>query len=113
MSSTKWHRVAKIAAITALILGVALGAMVSCAVFLDWSAEKKADAFCDETAIGSDISTAIARAKNKGILQGPREGAYKGHAFYFSGFVFSKGVCEVSVGQYGKVTSKFSSMERD
>jgi hypothetical protein len=96
-----------------LVLGVCLVAIVACIAYVDWSAQRRARAFCDGIAIGSDVATAIAEAKSEGILEGPHEGTYSGRTFYFSGVVFSKAVCEVSVGQDGKVANKGSRMERD
>ena len=102
----------KVIANLVVICGFALGAMVSCVIYIDWSAERKARAFCDEIAVGSDISTAIEKSKSENILHGPHEGSYKGYTFYFPGVVFSKAGCEVAVNQDGKVTAKGSSMER-
>jgi hypothetical protein len=86
-----------------------LGTMVACVSYLNWSAESKARAFCDSVAIGSDISLAVERAKDKKLLYGD----YQGYTFYFPGLMFDKAVCQVSIDSNRKVTSKHSEMEYD
>jgi hypothetical protein len=90
-----------------IVLG--LGAMVACLFYINWSAERRAKTFCDEIAIGSDISDATRKVKNKKNFYGDSQQ----YTFYFWGFVFDKAVCEVSVDQNQKVTAKHSEMEYD
>jgi hypothetical protein len=85
------------------------GAIVGCIYYLNWSAEKKASAFCAEIDLGSDIALATMKANQLGI----RYGSYKGYTFYFPGMMFDKAICSVSVDQAGKVVSKASEMEHD
>jgi hypothetical protein len=112
-----------------LLIGVVVvllfsGALVALGVYADWAAEKNARAFCDEISIGSDISTATARAADRKIMFGPSSaierkalwgasdsGVYT--FYFFAAFIFDKAVCEVSVNREGKVRSKFSEMEYD
>jgi hypothetical protein len=97
---------------TVVVISVVIlscGAIVACIGYGGWSAERRARAFCDEIAIGSNISTAISRAKDKNILWGPA----RGYTFYFPAFMFDKAVCEVAVDREGKVTSKGAVMEYD
>ena len=98
---------ATVIVISVVILGCAV--FVASIVYANWSAEKRAREFCDEIPIGSDISTATARANHRKILWGP----YRGYTFYFPGFIFDKAVCEVDVDQHGKVVKKGSAMEYD
>jgi hypothetical protein len=91
------------------VIVVGLGAIVGFVLYSDWSAERKAQAFCDEIDLGSDISTTIVKAKDRKILQG----SYQGYSFYFPGNMFTKAVCEVSVDKNQKVASKHSKMEYD
>jgi hypothetical protein len=84
-------------------------AAVACILYLNWHVERRAREFCDEIAIGSDISTATARAKERKVFWG----SAGGYTFYFPGFAFDKAVCAVSVDQGGKVVSKHSEMEYD
>jgi hypothetical protein len=93
----------------AVVIVAVLGTPVACVYYLNWSAERKAKAFCDDVAIGSDISLAIEKAKDKKLLYGD----YQGYTFYFPGMVFDKAVCEVSIDPSRKVTSKHSEMEYD
>jgi hypothetical protein len=94
-----------------LTLGIvaALGAMVACVSYINWSAERKATKFCDEIEIGSDVSLAIEKAKQKKIFHSD----FPPYNFYFWGIVFDKAVCEVSVDHNRKVTAKHSEMEYD
>src|SRR5262252_7903378 len=62
------------------------------------AAEVKARAFCDAIAIGSDISTAVSRAKAEDIFFGTAGG----YTFYFPATSFDKAVCEVAVTRDGK-----------
>ena len=73
------------------------------------AAEMKAHAFCDAIAIGSDISTAVSRAKAEDIFLGTAGG----YTFYFPATSFDKAVCEVTVTRDGKVISKDAVMEYD
>ena len=93
----------------ALGLAVAFGAMVACVFYIDWAAERKAKIFCEEIAIGSDISDALGKVKDKKDFYGDSQQ----YTFYFWGLVFDKAVCEVSVDSERKVTAKHSEMEYD
>jgi hypothetical protein len=48
----------------AIAIVAVLGAVTACAFYMNWSAERKANAFCDSVPIGSDISLAVERAKD-------------------------------------------------
>ena len=101
------------------ILRIAVGiaaVVICCFVALLWyvahanqSAERRAREFCDAISIGSDISVHTARANDGKILWVSKGG----YTFYFSGFIFDKAVCEVSVSKEGRVTSKTAEMEYD
>lgn len=92
------------------VVSVAMfGLLLACLFYPNWSAEREAKAFCDEIAIGSDVSLAVERAKEKRIFFGD----FQGYTFYFPGLVFDKAVCEVSVDANRKVISKASIMEYD
>jgi hypothetical protein len=93
----------------ALGVVLALGALVACLFYIDWSAERRAKMFCEEIAIGSDISGATRKVKDKKDYYGDSQQ----YTFYFWGVVFDKAVCEVSVDQNQKVTAKHSEMEYD
>jgi hypothetical protein len=77
----------------ALVIVVVLGAIVACVSYLNWSAERKATKFCDEIEIGSDISVAIRKAKDKKDYYGDSQQ----YTFYYWGMVFDKAICEVSI----------------
>lgn len=82
---------------------------VGCVAYVNWSAEKRAREFCSRIPVGSDISSATSKANDGKILWG----SASGYTFYFSGFIFDKAVCEVSVDKAGKVISKNTEMEYD
>ncbi|HWU56726.1 MAG TPA: hypothetical protein VN175_14545 [Rhizomicrobium sp.] len=112
-----------------LLIGVAavllfFGGCVALLQYTYWSAETDARQFCDQIPIGSDISTATAKAVDRKVPFGPSnalekkvlwEGSDSGvYTFYFfTAFIFDKAVCEVRVTREGKVRSKHSEMELD
>lgn len=112
-----------------LVVAIALllGGMASCNYYLAWSAERKAQAFCDSIAPGSDISLAIARVddesgykkvdggKVSALHYGfPEEGfADYSHTFLFPAFGFDKAYCDVTLTKDGKVVSKNSYFQAD
>jgi len=93
----------------ALGIVVAFAAMVACVSYVNWAAERKAKAFCDNIAVGSDISLALEKAKKQEIFHSD----FPPYNFYFWGVVFDKAVCEVSVDANRKVVSKVAEMEYD
>jgi hypothetical protein len=93
----------------ALVIVALLGAMVACVSYMNWAAERKAKAFCDGIAVGSDIALVLERAKQQEVFHDDSPP----YNFYFFGFVFDKAVCEVSVDANRKVISKVSEMEYD
>jgi hypothetical protein len=93
----------------ALVAVACVGGFVVCVVYANWSAERSAREFCGMIPIGSDISAATAKAKEKKILWGSESG----YTFYFSGFIFDKAVCEVSVSKEGEVISRIAEVEYD
>jgi hypothetical protein len=95
--------------IVGAIILCACGAIVGWIYYLNWSAEKKASAFCADIIVGSDIALAVQKANRLGV----HYGSYKGYTFYFPGMIFDKAICAVSVDQGGKVVSKASEMEHD
>jgi hypothetical protein len=96
--------------LTISIVAVGVFALIAgCVRYLDWSAERRAMAFCDDVKAGSDIALAVERAKSKRILYG----FSTRYTFYFPGTMFNKAVCTISVDRTGKVTSKSSEMEYD
>ena len=95
--------------ILACAIVAVVGTAVACTAYLDWSAERQAKAFCNDVPIGSDISLAVERAKDKKLLYGD----YRRYTFYFPGMVFDKAVCEIWIDPNRKVTSKHSEMEYD
>jgi hypothetical protein len=119
-----WKKWLPITAVLVLAGVLCNATLIACLTYADWYAEKSAHQFCDEIAIGSDVSTATARAIDREIKFGPSsalekkllwKGAASGaYTFYFFGaFPFDKAVCEVSVGREGNVRSKFTEMEYD
>src|SRR5580658_7216859 len=93
----------------ALALIACLGVFVAGVAYANWSAQRRAREFCSTIPVGSDISAATARAASKNILWS----SSSVYAFYFSGFIFDKAVCRVSVEKDGKVISKMAEMEYD
>jgi hypothetical protein len=93
----------------ALVIVALFGVMVACVSYVNWAAERKAKAFCDDIAIGSDISQALEKAKKRDVFHDDTPP----YNFYFFGVVFDKAVCEVSVDANRKVISKASNMEYD
>jgi hypothetical protein len=100
-----------------IAISVIIPVIVSAAYYLYTSslpkrlqaAEGKAHEFCAATAIGSDISGAVARAKADHVFWGSE----KGYTFYFPATMFDKAVCEVNVDREGRVVSKGAEMEYD
>jgi hypothetical protein len=87
---------------------VLIAALFALVIYINWSAERKAAAFCNDIAIGSEIALAVDKAKRQKVFYGTGSD----YTFYFFGFVFDKAVCTVSVTD-GKATSKASEMEYD
>ena len=90
--------------------------LIALVEYINWSAEREAQAFCDAIEPGSDISLAVTKFEEKlgkrGALHyGSVED--KGHTFLFPGFMFDKAVCGVSVASDGKAISKYSQMQYD
>jgi hypothetical protein len=93
----------------ALVAVACVGGYVVCIFYANWSAERSAREFCSMIPIGSDIAAATVRATEKNILWG----SDNGYTFYFSGFIFDKAVCQVSVSKEGKVISRIAETEYD
>ena len=98
-----------IATISAVVTlgGVAL---IAFSHYSNWSAERKARAFCEAIPIGSAISSASARAENEKVRWGSENRYYR---FFFPGAFLDKGVCDVDVDEHGVVVRKASSMVYD
>lgn len=92
-----------------LVIVALFGVMVACVGYVNWAAERKAKAFCDDIAVGSDISLALDKAKKQEVFHDDSPP----YNFYFFGVVFDKAVCEVTVDANRKVVSKVSEMEYD
>lgn len=105
--SARWY-IAVFAAILAVI-SIAFYAYAASLSSRLRVAEKKAHQFCDAIPIGSDISTAVAKAKAEGVFWGPEQG----YTFYFPATIFDKAVCEVAVDREGKVVTRGAAMEYD
>jgi hypothetical protein len=99
----------RIVSATLLVLIACAGVFLAVMFLPNWVAERRARAFCDEIPIGSDISSATARANSRKILWG----SHDFYTFYFPGLILDKAVCEVSVTQEGKVKAKSASLEVD
>src|SRR5436853_5295237 len=68
-------------------------------------AEREANAFCRDVTVGSNLSSAIARAK--GAQKRVSEGIREGETFYvifFPGPIFNQFTCELTVAD-GKIAS--------
>jgi hypothetical protein len=90
------------------------GVIAGGVAYLNWSAERRARAFCEEIALGSDVSLAVANAKGRKILQGSNPvGSVTEYSFYFPGTMFDKAVCRAEVDRNEKVVSKGADMEYD
>jgi hypothetical protein len=92
-----------------LVIMALIGVMLAGVGYVNWTAERKAKAFCDGIAMGSDISLVLEKAKTEKVFIDDSPP----YNFYFFGFVFDKAVCEVSVDANRKVVSKVSEMEYD
>jgi len=97
-----------IAGFAALVVAIIV-AVVGIIAYSNGIAKRRAQEFCDLISIGSDIAAATYAANERKILWG-ESAAY---TFYFSGFMFDKAVCEVSVDKEAKVISKKAEMEYD
>ncbi len=88
-----------------IVLGVALGmALLAGAAYglphyLNWSAENKAQAFCDGIKRGADIAPVVANfdkaAGDQRILH--YEADDGSHSFLFEGFVFDMAECRITL----------------
>jgi hypothetical protein len=112
-----------------IVLGIALllGGMRSCSSYINWSAEREAQALCDSMPIGSDIIPTISKfEKDIGFVKQPGEketichygypdsGPYTdGHRFMFFGMWMDKAYCDVSLTQDGKVKAKNVYLQED
>ena len=99
----------KIVSTVVLLLIGGAGAFLAVVFVPNWVAERRAREFCDRISIGSNISAAIADAKERKILWGA--GEY--YTFYFPGLIMDKAVCDVSVTHDGKVKAKSAVLEID
>jgi hypothetical protein len=88
---------------------IVFGLIVAGVRYTNQRAQRSASEFCSAMPIGSEISVAAAEATRRKILWSTGST----YVFYFSGFFFDKGVCEVSVSEGGKVISKIARMEYD
>jgi hypothetical protein len=91
---------------------LAVEAVSSIALWANWTADRNARAFCEQTAIGSNISKATARADRNKIMWGRSE-PRSSYTFYFFGFVMDKAVCDVSADSKGTVKSRNAEFESD
>jgi len=106
--------------VTATVVLLA-ASVLGLSAWANWSAERDARRFCDETPIGSDISAATARADDRKLMWGAGGKYYHDapvgegspYTFYFFGAVMDKAVCEVSFDRKGKVRTRHSEMEYD
>jgi hypothetical protein len=95
--------------IAALVLLIFPGSCV--AYYGYWSyqwdrSESVANEFCGSTTVGSDVSSAItrARAMDRRVSDGTREGQ-KYYVVFFPGPIFNQFICELTVAD-GNVASK-------
>jgi hypothetical protein len=93
----------------AAVLLACYGALIGGVWYVNWLAERRARAFCDEVAIGSDIFPILDNAKRQKIDYSD----FPPYTFYFFGMVFDKAVCTVEIDSNRKVTSKNTEMEYD
>jgi hypothetical protein len=97
-----------------------LGGMRSCASYINWSAERDAQALCDSIPLGSEIVPTIRKfEKDIGFVAQPggketvRHYGYpdsgnhtNGHRFMFFGIWMDKAYCDISLTQDGRVKAK-------
>lgn len=90
-SRPKWRRLTVIAGLVVILIL----AMIAGSIFYSIkAAERRAQRFCDDVPVGSDISASVGRAMKEGILYGS-DGGYD---FYFPTLTgFDKAICSVSV----------------
>ena len=91
---------------------VLLIAPVALLKYLNYSAERNAEAFCGNIQLGSNISVAIQAAHAKKI-RGLNFANPLNYTFYFPGVMFDKAVCDVWIDPKGRVVSKHAEMEDD
>jgi hypothetical protein len=108
----KLRNVARILAAILLVSTILLASYVACVHFSYRSAERKAQAFCDQLPLGSDVSASVARAKTANLLYRCDEG--KGCTFFFPTItMFDVAVCDVATDGKGGVLSTHSEMQYD
>ena len=91
--------------IIAGLLALCLAALVIFSIREQDAAESKASDFCALTAIGADLSAAIARAQSMGPKRHYPWCEAKRYVFFFQGSTFNGYDCVLSVDS-GKVTAK-------
>ena len=89
-----------------LVIGLVFGGIVGFSLYKNLIAEKKAQEFCDEIVLGSDISLAFTKAEQIKIRHRfyPEESQ---HSFAFPGFGIGMALCNVSVDN-GEIVHKES-----
>src|SRR4051812_5638674 len=109
---TAYDRVKKVLKVLALLVAVFIlccGVFIAWGLYANWSAERRARAFCDAIPVGSSISGAITRAN----LEKLHWGSEKFYRFYFPGAFFDKAVCDAEVDNAGRVLRKASEIQYD
>lgn len=105
--SKKWWGVIVTAITIALVAGV--GAIFLFARYANERAEQHARAFCDAIAVGSNVATAVEKARVEKIIWGSSHS----YRFWFPGAFFDKAVCEVDVTDQRIVLGKSWELLRD
>jgi hypothetical protein len=109
MSLSSFKKLVLLLVKIAAVLLAGFGALVGGVWYFNWSAERRARAFCDDIAIGSDISLSLDNATKQKIFHSDSPP----YNFYFFSTGFDKAVCAVETDSNRKVTSRYSEMEYD
>ena len=108
-SVTVAYKVLTILVVTVLLLVV----IFTIVMYPNWIAQRRANAFCESIAIGSDIAAPVQKME---VLLQPHHywlDDKKGYRFVFRGLVVDFAYCEVALNQHGKVIAKHSAMVYD
>lgn len=82
-------------------------------IYLNWSAERDAEVFCNRISYQSPISDAILKAEQIGLKHHYWLDNKMGYSFVFHGFVMGKAYCNVILTKEGTVTSKTTEFQDD
>jgi hypothetical protein len=112
LPSSPGKKRARVLFIVAAVIVIPPTYLVGSVAYTNWSAERKARAFCAATQPGSDIHAAIARADEMKVYHSG-DVASGSQSFMFPGYFVDTAYCDVTVDGQGRVVSTHAEMLYD